>query len=82
MTGVPEILLARELGLHYAAVAISINWGAGLKGALKIEEQGLEQHRSSQLDLCLEVLRSPMDVKCSCQKGAIIIHPPSSKTGD
>ncbi len=82
MTGVPEIPLARELGLHYAAVAISINWGAGLKGALKIEEQGLEQHRSSLLDLCLEVLRSPMDVKCSCQKGAIIIHPPSSKTGD
>lgn len=81
MTGVPEIPLARELGLHYAALAVSINWGAGLKGALKIEEQGLEGIRASLLDLCLAVLRSPLEGRCSCQEGAIVIHPPSSKLG-
>jgi 5'-methylthioadenosine phosphorylase len=32
MTGVPEIPMARELGLHYAAVAYSINYAAGLVG--------------------------------------------------
>ncbi|RPJ48331.1 MAG: S-methyl-5'-thioadenosine phosphorylase, partial [Chloroflexi bacterium] len=30
MTGVPEMPLAREAGLHYAGVAYVINYGAGL----------------------------------------------------
>jgi len=30
MTGMPEAALARELGLDYACLAVSVNWGAGL----------------------------------------------------
>jgi 5'-methylthioinosine phosphorylase len=30
MTGMPEAALARELGLDYAALAVSVNWAAGL----------------------------------------------------
>ena len=30
MTGMPEAGLARELGLDYAALAVSVNWAAGL----------------------------------------------------
>ncbi len=30
MTGMPEAGLARELGLNYAALALSVNWAAGL----------------------------------------------------
>ncbi|MCI0749379.1 MAG: S-methyl-5'-thioinosine phosphorylase [Nevskiales bacterium] len=30
MTGMPEAGLARELGLEYAALAVSVNWAAGL----------------------------------------------------
>jgi purine nucleoside phosphorylase len=30
MTGMPEAGLARELGLDYAALALSVNWAAGL----------------------------------------------------
>jgi 5'-deoxy-5'-methylthioadenosine phosphorylase len=30
MTGMPEAGLARELGLEYAALALSVNWAAGL----------------------------------------------------
>jgi 5'-methylthioadenosine phosphorylase len=29
MTGMPEAYLAREIGLCYAAVAVSVNWAAG-----------------------------------------------------
>ncbi len=29
MTGMPEAVLARELGLAYATCAVSVNWGAG-----------------------------------------------------
>ncbi len=32
MTGVPEIVLAREAGVCYATVAIATNWAAGLAG--------------------------------------------------
>jgi len=30
MTGMPEAVLAREAGLEYAALAVSVNWAAGL----------------------------------------------------
>jgi purine nucleoside phosphorylase len=30
MTGMPEAALAREAGLPYASIALSVNWGAGL----------------------------------------------------
>jgi len=30
MTAMPEAALARELGIEYAAVCLSVNWGAGL----------------------------------------------------
>lgn len=32
MTGMPEAALAREKGLAYACLAVSVNWGAGVKG--------------------------------------------------
>ena len=30
MTAMPEAALARELGIDYACLAISVNWAAGL----------------------------------------------------
>lgn len=30
MTGMPEASLARELGMNYASIALSVNWAAGL----------------------------------------------------
>lgn len=30
MTGMPEAVLARELGMAYACIAVSVNWAAGL----------------------------------------------------
>lgn len=32
MTGMPEAVLARELGMHYGCLAVSVNWAAGVKG--------------------------------------------------
>ena len=34
MTGMPEAALARELGLAYACLALSVNWAAGLSDEL------------------------------------------------
>ena len=34
MTGMPEAALARELGLDYASLALSVNWAAGLTDSI------------------------------------------------
>jgi 5'-methylthioinosine phosphorylase len=40
MTGMPEAVLARELGLDYACLALIANWAAGCgdEGEISIEE--------------------------------------------
>lgn len=38
MTGVPEVVLANELGLEYASVVIVTNWAAGMQGAVSHED--------------------------------------------
>jgi len=49
MTGMPETALARELEMEYAAVALVVNWAAGIKQQsismaeiLACVEQGIE----------------------------------------
>lgn len=48
MTSLPEAALARELGLDYACLAVSVNWGAGLgSGGIHDEiEKSVEQGMS------------------------------------
>jgi 5'-methylthioinosine phosphorylase len=53
MTGMPEAALAREAGLEYAALAVCVNWAAGVKGIGDIHaeihqsiERGMEKVRA------------------------------------
>lgn len=80
MTGVPEAVLARELGIHYAAVALSVNWGAGLHGPIKIEREGLERIRTTALSLFIDALQVPLLGSCGCETARLVIHPPEEKT--
>ena len=80
MTGVPEAPLARELGIHYAAVAISINWGAGLEKELTIV-RGLEAKRQAIIKLFIDVLRQPAVKEteaeaCPCEAAQFVSYPP------
>ncbi len=38
MTGVPEVVLANEVGLKYAALAIATNWAAGIQDSVEHQE--------------------------------------------
>ena len=38
MTGVPEVVLADELGMEYASVVMATNWAAGLQARVSQEE--------------------------------------------
>lgn len=42
MTGMPEAALAREMGLDYACIAVSVNWGAGLHSLEPISMAAIE----------------------------------------
>lgn len=66
MTAAPEAFLARERGLHYAAVAVSINWGAGLREAIRIEAGALDGMRGSLLPLLTAALADPLPGGCPC----------------
>ena len=66
MTGVPEVVLARELGMCFAAVALSINWAAGLLPKIEIVEDKpqLATVRENLLKLCVAALRATKDEEC------------------
>jgi purine nucleoside phosphorylase len=55
MTGMPEAALARELGMAYACLALSVNWAAGLSEEL-ITMDAIERVLSTGMGEALEVL--------------------------
>jgi len=66
MTGATETALAREAGLHFAAVAYSINWAAGVKEDLAfITDEEMNKTKNSLTEIALEVLfDEPGPCKC------------------
>lgn len=66
MTGVPEVALARELGMHFAGVALSINLAVGLEDQLTVVTD-LEQQRRTLVEVFQRVLRDYSDGPgCGC----------------
>lgn len=43
MTAMPEAALARELGMDYALLTASVNWGAGLAGANELDFSEIQE---------------------------------------
>lgn len=78
MTGVPEVVLARELELHYAAIAHSVNWAAGIQHKIEIVREGIEETREKLLKLFAAALRKPFETTCECQEALVTIHSPKS----
>lgn len=56
MTSMPEAALAAELGLEYACLAVSVNWGAGI-GSQGIHDE-IERHIETGMDQVRSVLAS------------------------
>lgn len=81
MTGVPEAPLARELGLHYAALAYSINWAAGIESGKEITflEEGVATLKKSILTLFLQTLKSSGLSSCDCESARLTFHPPEEE---
>lgn len=62
MTGMPEAGLARELGLEYACLALSVNWAAGLTNQI-ITMKEIEESVLLGMDKVHLILRKFLDQK-------------------
>ena len=70
MTNVPEVVLAREAGLSYAAVAIVANWAAGIpQTPLSHEEVSAQTERYAETvsGVLLRAAQRIEDVDCPCR---------------
>lgn len=68
MTLVPELPLARELGMSYAALAFSINWGAGMKPSIEFLEGDVETTKANMLRTMIAALETTSDDQCTPAK--------------
>lgn len=74
MTGVPECVLARELGMCYACVAVATNYAAGISGKPLSHDEVVEEMRRIRVPLqayvvdCL--MKTPVKRGCSCKDAA------------
>lgn len=79
MTGVPEVALARELGIHFAGVALSMNLGIGLEEELKMVHD-LQDVRSRMLTVMSEALQGfAGDEGCGCAHAVEFLSAPGKR---
>jgi len=77
MTGGTETALAREAGLHYAGVAFSINYAAGLKHQMiTIEKPGFEENVLRLTSLIIAVFRGEFEQSCPCDSAVHMSEAP------
>ena len=57
MTAVPELVLAKESELCFAAVGFSVNWAAGIEQKVQFVQHGLSDLSARLLDLFIQTLR-------------------------
>ena len=76
MTGVPEVVLARELNMHYAALAYSINWASGITEKMEFVSNQMADIRQRMVALLVRVLQEPSDLDCRCESARMVMHPP------
>lgn len=74
MTGVPEVVLARELGLCYNSVCLVTNWAAGLTGTPLTHEEVLQSGAQAQQQI-IRLIEAVLETahpkqSCSCPQSA------------
>ena len=76
MTNVPEVSLAKELGLCYASVGIITNWATGFGAPTNISEinDSLKRIKEDLLKVFLNIFKREIsDEECQCKNSLIIM---------
>ena len=75
MTGIPEVTLAHEMGMHYASVAYSINWAAGIESKIEIVHEGIPELLTRLSALMLKALQAADVMECTCASPIYMVYP-------
>lgn len=65
MTLCPELPLALELGMSYAGLAFSINWGAGMTPSIELVHEGVDTIKDKMLRTMINALSNTKDADCT-----------------
>ncbi|MFW6280700.1 MAG: S-methyl-5'-thioinosine phosphorylase [Halanaerobium sp.] len=74
MTGVPEVVLAKELHMCYASIGIVTNWATGFGASVNIHQikKSLNENKEKITEIFIEVFRdSPDQNNCNCKDAGI-----------
>ncbi len=77
MTGLPELTLARELNMHYAGIAYSINWAAGLEEEMMFVGNQMEDIKQRLVKLMVKTLKSEKPTPCGCENAVMVMLNPA-----
>ena len=78
MTGIPELVLAKEMGMCYASVGIVSNWCTGFKAFSHTKEE-LDRNLSKLNETVLSILRDVLEKEeldkdnCKCSSSLLIL---------
>ncbi len=64
MTLCPELPLALELGMSYAGLAFSINWGAGMTPNIELQHAGVDEIKDKMLRTMIGALANTKNADC------------------
>lgn len=74
MTNVPEVVLAKELGMCYSTIGIITNWCTGVKGEFTLHDiQGsVDKNREKITQIFIQVFKEGLDQEtCNCNDSLI-----------
>ena len=74
MTSVPEVVLAKELGMCYSSIGIITNWCTGIKGEFTLHDiQGsVDKNRDKITEIFIAVFQEGLDqLSCKCNDSLI-----------
>lgn len=74
MTSVPEVVLAKELGMCYSTIGIITNWCTGISGEIELHdiEGAVDKNREKITDLCIKIFKEALDKEnCKCDDSII-----------
>jgi 5'-methylthioadenosine phosphorylase len=77
MTNVPEVILAKELGMCYAAVGIITNWCTGVKGediALHDIQGAMSKNKENITNAFISIFAGELEQNsCKCDKSTMVL---------
>jgi len=74
MTTVPEVILAKELGMCYSTIGIITNWCTGIKDDISIHDiqASINMNKEKMTNVFIEVFKEGLDQEnCNCKNSII-----------